>query len=64
MYGLLLTHLNLIATDDMFLSTQYYEDCRFDSLSKTQVGEVIEEWSKFVYSIVEPVVLNQPPATY
>ena len=63
MCGLLLTHLNLIATD-MFLSTQYYEDCRFDSLSKAQVGEVIEEWSKFVYPIVEPVVPNQPPVTY
>ena len=48
----------------MFLSIQYYEDCRFDSLSKAQVGEVIEEWSKFVYPIVEPVVLNQPRATY
>ena len=63
MCGLLLTNLNLIATY-MFLSIQYYEDCRFDSLSKTQVGEVIEEWSKFVYPNFEPVVLNQPPATY
>ena len=63
MCGLLLTNLNLIATY-MFLSIQYYEDCRFDSLSKAQVEEVIEEWSKFVYPIVEPVVLNQPPATY
>ena len=62
MCGLLLTNLNLIATY-MFLSIQYYEDCRFDSLSKAQVGEVIEEWSKFVYPIVEPV-LNQPPITY
>ena len=63
MCGLLLTNLNLIATY-MFLSIQYYEDCRFDSLSKALVGEVIEEWSKFVYPIVEPVVLNQPHATY
>ena len=63
MCGLLLANLNLIATY-IFLSIQYYEDCRFDSLSKAQVGEVIEEWSKFVYPIVEPVVLPQPPATY
>ena len=63
MCGLLLTNLYLIATY-MLLSIQYYEDCRFDSLSKAQVGEVIEEWSKFVYPIVEPVVLNQPPVTY
>ena len=63
MCGLLFTNLNLIATY-IFLSIQYYEDCRFDSLSKAQVGEVIEEWSKFVYPIVEPVVLNQPPVTY
>lgn len=63
MCGLLLANLNLIATY-IFLSIQYYEDCRFDSLSKAQVGEVIEEWSKFVYPIVEPVVLNQPPVTY
>ena len=63
MCGLLLSNLNLIATY-MFLSIQYYEDCRFDSLSKAQVGEVIEEWSKFVYPIVKPVVLNLPPATY
>ena len=63
MCGLLLSNLNLIATY-MFLSIQYYEDCRFDSLSKAQVGEVIEEWSKFVYPIVEPIVLNQPPVTY
>ena len=63
MFGLLLTNLNLITTY-MFLSIQYYEDCRFDSLSKAQVGEVIEEWSKFVYPIVEPVVLNQPLVTY
>ena len=51
---------DIVTHDQLEIPTLYYEDCRFNELSKQQVGDIIEEWSNYVYQLVESKKLSVP----